>query len=81
MTNPRKIDDERIEVTVVKHKDEILRQLQNALRQEAAAKRTLQDAQNKITVLKEEAAELKLTYFDDTGEEVVEEPDTNADTT
>lgn len=73
MVNPKRIDDENIEVTVVKHKDEILLQLQQALQQEAAAKRTLQNAQNRITVLKEEAAELKLTYYEDTGEEVVDE--------
>lgn len=73
MTNPKKIDDEHIEVTVVKHKDEILAQLQRQLKLEKGVKRELVKIRDKIAILKSEAEVLKLTYYEDDGEEVVEE--------
>ena len=73
MANPKKIDDERIEVTVIKHKDEILSQLQRQLKLEKDVERELNKIQNRILELREEADELELAYYDDTGEEVIEE--------
>ncbi len=81
MASPKKIDDERIEVTVIKHKDEILSQLQRQLKLERSIECELDRIRGKIAVLKAEASVLKLTYYEDTGEEVKEELDTNADTT
>ncbi len=73
MSEPKKIDDERIEVTVVKHKDEILSQLQRQLKFERSIERELARIRDKITALKAEAHVLRLTYYEDTGEEVTDE--------
>ncbi len=73
MPEPKKIDDERIEVTVVKHKDEILSQLQRQLKLERDVQQELDKIQCRIIILKEEAAVLRVTYYEDTGEEVKEE--------
>ncbi len=73
MPEPKKIDDERIEVTVVKHKDEILSQLQRQLKLERSIECELARIRGKIAVLKAEAHVLRLTYYEDTGEEVTNE--------
>ena len=72
MKEPKKIDDERIEVTVIKHKDEILSQLQRQLKLERNIEEELGRIRDKITTLKAEAGVLKLTYYEDTGEECKE---------